>query len=95
MYQTVTATCKNVMIFTTINAITATIEKAASVKDWCVVVVADKKTPVYTDSRITFLSVEEQEGMFPDVNFCKLTMQVNFKVPKVPHRRTCTRKPKL
>lgn len=53
---------KKVIVTTTINSPTAAIKKFDEMKDWDLVVVADKKTPHnYTLKRGIFLSVEIQE----------------------------------
>lgn len=56
----------NYVVITSIHGLTESVLKYAEIKDWCVVLVGDKKTPSlerHPHPNITFLSVEDQADL--------------------------------
>jgi hypothetical protein len=79
--------CEKWGVVTTINAPTESILTFAALKDWCLVIVADTKTPTdsyfqlakdHVNGRVVFLSVEDQQDMAIHSLFVKMIPYKSF-----------------
>ena len=70
---TIEKNCDSWVVLTTIFIPSESVRKAAQLKGWCVVVVADKKSaPTYDVNNTVYLSVEAQEKLADDYSFIKI-----------------------